>query len=586
MKELNERKKKPNNNEKLILQSIDEAVSYVGEYGRFQMTLNAVFCFMVLPPVLQIMMMYFAADSPDWKCAQNSTMCTRNGTFKKGDPFRCGLDRGDWEFTEPKGYSMVTQFDIYCEHEWILELTVSIFFVGWIMGAVVLGWVSDNYGRKPVMFGSIVVVIAVGSVSSFLPVPAFIFCRFIIGFCVPGTYQTMVMLITEIVGPKYRAFAGNIIFVFVTTTFAILGLKAYFIREWRLLHIVCSAPYVVVLLFYKFVPDSLRTLHQNGKNEELMRTLHRMAEWNGRPLPPNVTIASANRSNALPQKTNPLDLVRSRKLAKLTFCQALGYIVGGMTFYGLYLAAGDIGGSMYRDYLILTVSEIPFALCAVPLCDYFGRKKTCMSFYFIGALSCFGLCFAPRTGSAKISRILLGMLGKCSVGAGYNTLNTWTVELYPTSFRGYGMGFLQVLTRMGAALAPWVDREFNKLNPSSPFIFFGVLTFVSLCLLPPLKEMKGQRIGESEGEGEANNVAELELENDGGKTDVSPANNGSCAVNELYNELHKDDKDNELCNDFSKEGLDTCATNDMINAYRNCVDLTDEALDRRDSNRV
>ena len=90
------------------------------------------------------------------------------------------------------------------------------------------------------------------------------------------------------------------------------------------------------------------------------------------------------------------------------------------------------------------------------------------------------------------------MLGKCSVGGGYNSLQTWTVELYPTYIRGVGNGFLQVLTRAGAACAPFVDTELAHLNPMAPFIFFGAITFAAMIFLPFLKETCGVHMVEGE----------------------------------------------------------------------------------------
>lgn len=558
--------------------SIDEALTIVGEYGRFQIIVNAIFCLMALPPVFQIMMMFFAADAPDWRCAANSTVCTSNKTsFSPKDKFRCGLKREDWEYVYPRDYSLVTQFDIYCSNNWILEINVSVFFLGWIIGAVLLGWVSDTYGRKIVIFVSIAAIMVSGFASCFMPsVFAIIFFRFIIGVFTPGTYQQSIMIMTEIVGPKYRAFAGNIIFVFVTSSMAILGLKAYFIREWKTLFLVCTAPYLFVFLFWSFIPESLRSLSIQGKTKELQSTINRIAKFNGRPLPPNVVV----RMDAAPtnHKSNPLDLFKERKMAKKTFCQTLGYIVGGMTFYGLYLAAKDIGGSMYRDYTIVTMSEIPFALAAVPLCDRLGRKKTCLFFYAIGTLSCIGLCFAPEHGQAKISRILLGMLGKCSVGAGYNSLQTWTVELYPTHLRGEAMGFLQVLTRLGAALAPVVNVEISKLNKFAPYIFFGAITLVSMLFLPPLKETKDANMGDAGVEEEDKPVdykEEVEFKENINAICYDENIHTNAASNELYDEFNPKDGNEKPPDNEDKEER-PLSTYEVMQSYTNCIDMSDE----------
>ena len=55
-----------------------------------------------------------------------------------------------------------------------------------------------------------------------------------------------------------------------------------------------------------------------------------------------------------------------------------------MTFFGVYLAASDISGHMYRDYICVTVIEIPISLVMMDFTERFGRKKTVMTTMLIG----------------------------------------------------------------------------------------------------------------------------------------------------------------------------------------------------------
>ena len=532
--------------------TIDEAITMVGEYGRFQKLLNFIFCLMAVPSVYQIMIIFFAADTPNWKCAnpgaQNSTC-----NFYDEQPYtnrsRCGaqMNRSDWVWATTEDYSVVTQYNLTCDREWLVEATAAVFFVGWVIGSVVLGWVSDNYGRKLAIFVSTAVILVTVLITPWLPsIYAYLFCRLLVGFFVPGTFQQMIMIMTEMVGGSYRAFAGNIIFVFVTSTMAFCGLKAYYIPHWKILYVVCSAPYFFVLLFYKFVPESLRMLGANGRDEELVATLRRIAKFNGRDIPQEFLIITT-KANTDNDFGAAFDLFRPSKFAKTTFCQSLGYVVGGMTFYGLYLASKDIGGSLYRDFTVVTMCEIPFALLAIPLCERIGRKKTVLIFYCIATAACIGLCIAPdQKGEGNVLRILLGMVGKCCCGAGYNTLQVWTMELYPTYIRGSAMGFLQVLTRLGAAFAPIVDMELMKINANAAFMFFAAITAAAVCLLPILKEMKGESMDEissssssssissvsEEKESHTDSIGEIEL-------NIKTENETNYAENKLYSEMNK-----------------------------------------------
>jgi OCT family organic cation transporter-like MFS transporter 4/5 len=54
----------------------------------------------------------------------------------------------------------------------------------------------------------------------------------------------------EFVGPKYRMFCGIVIEIFFAAGEVLLGLIAYFIREWNILHLVLHSVGIVFLLYY------------------------------------------------------------------------------------------------------------------------------------------------------------------------------------------------------------------------------------------------------------------------------------------------------------------------------------------------
>ena len=93
---------------------VDEILPFVGEFSRFQIVVEILLCISIVPQTLQVLIMYFAALGSPWRCAANSTKCTfpRNQTFGSGSTdyeARCDMGRRDWEFVEPKDFSIVTQ---------------------------------------------------------------------------------------------------------------------------------------------------------------------------------------------------------------------------------------------------------------------------------------------------------------------------------------------------------------------------------------------------------------------------------------------------------------------------------------------
>ena len=75
--------------------------------------------------------------------------------------------------------------------------------------------------------------------------------RFVVGFFEAGCFLSVFVLATELVGPEKRALAGILVWLYFTVALMILGLIAYFVRNWRTLLILSSAPWIFTLAFWK-----------------------------------------------------------------------------------------------------------------------------------------------------------------------------------------------------------------------------------------------------------------------------------------------------------------------------------------------
>ena len=125
-------------------------------------------------------------------------------------------------------------------------------FFGWAVGAIVLGLVADKFGRKSVLFPSVFVVLVVTFAMSFAKAFWIVaVCRVVIGFFEAGCFLSMFVLATELVGPEKRALAGTLVWFYFTVALMVLGLTAYFVRHWRTLLILSSAPWIFILVFWK-----------------------------------------------------------------------------------------------------------------------------------------------------------------------------------------------------------------------------------------------------------------------------------------------------------------------------------------------
>lgn len=420
---------------------IDEILPYIGEFGKFQKILVAMLTIIYFSMSFQILMIYFSTMIPSWQCNANSTVCHFNGTLSPDDHSRCNMTRTEWHYVEPNHYSLATQFDIKCDEHWKLELTSAIFFVGWGIGAILYGYLGDKFGRKILLFPSVTGIYVVCFASAFMPnITLVMICRLIIGVLIVGAIVQPSILMAELVGNKHRPISGLIPMLAYPSGYCVLALKAYLLRNWKLLSIVCTVPYVWVLAFYTFVPESVRWMQINGKADEVMIEFRRIARWNKMDLPNNIVLATPPSGQ---QKVSG-SLLKSKKVILQTLIQGLVWMASAMCFYGLQLAANDLAGSVYKDFVYLSVIAVPAILLDIYVCDNYGRKKAILCPLFLAGVACLCVAFIPPTGTLRTVRVVFGILGKCMATAPLEGLYIWSAEVFTTDIRSKGMGFVQV----------------------------------------------------------------------------------------------------------------------------------------------
>ena len=80
----------------------DEILEEIGSFGFFQKRNSLLLGLIIFVLTFQTVSMVFIGGEPTWRCAQNSSVCTRNGTISPDDKYynaRCNMSTNDWEFT-------------------------------------------------------------------------------------------------------------------------------------------------------------------------------------------------------------------------------------------------------------------------------------------------------------------------------------------------------------------------------------------------------------------------------------------------------------------------------------------------------
>ena len=406
------------------------------------------------------------------------------------------LFRTDWLWVESEDYSMMVKFDLYCGKQFWRPLMTSIIFVGWAIGAPILGWVADKFGRRRILFFSIFMAIFCMVVSVAAHAPwGILILRIISGFFVPGMLVGLYVVTMEICPAKRRNLLANGLQCGWGVILAIQALISYYVRVWKTLLVAQSIPFLILLPFYYFVPESLRYLNTHGRSEDAMWELKRIARFNGKKIPDNVEILQE------PEETESMDprlLFKSRRAVFLTLIQSIDWIFVALAYYAILLASENgMNLDGYLVFAIMSLAEIPGTIICVPLLDYFGRRPTVVAVEAFSAIACIIVGFIPDDGDANYARIVLAAIARAMIGGAFNSIYLWTSEIHPTTLRSNAMGWMQIMGRIGSVAAPWVVDSLLEENKMAPFILVGGLLLIAACLCWFLPETRGSKTNET-----------------------------------------------------------------------------------------
>eukprot|EP00063_Salmo_salar_P012176 XP_013987011.1 PREDICTED: solute carrier family 22 member 7-like isoform X2 [Salmo salar] len=221
-----------------------------------------------------------------------------------------------------------TQWDLVCDNKKLNQAVATFFFVGVTIGAVIFGYLSDKFGRKPMILVSFVASAVFGTMSAFsVSYVMFAVTRTLCGVALTGMTITTLALSIEWTDIKHRTFTGTIISLGWSVGNMLLALLAYFIRDWRYLMLVVTSPCIVAIISWWWIPESARWLLANGKVKEAKKYLVQCAKMNGKygytAKLDIETLRKVTVSEVANKDYSYLDLVKTPKLRKITICSGI-----------------------------------------------------------------------------------------------------------------------------------------------------------------------------------------------------------------------------------------------------------------------
>ncbi|XP_072178656.1 organic cation transporter protein-like [Diadema setosum] len=446
-----------------------------------------------------------------------------------------------WVYDKSVFQSTVVQdFNLVCGLSYVTSVSQSLYFLGFLLGSLVFGHISDRFGRQLSLLSSLSTLCVSGTCLAFSPnIWVFTVLRFVVGAAIYGVLISSFVMGTELVGPSKRYFTGIAMNFYWAVGAIILAGIAYFIRNWRHLQLCVSLIPVAYFAIFPFLPESARWLIAKGRLKKAEKVLQKAAIMNKAKLPdPLFEESEALKESSATNEKEPtvLDLFRTPRLRMYTLNMAFIWIVSTLVYYGISLATESLGVNLYIAFFVSGAVEIPAYLSVLFGIELFGRRPIIVSYMLIAGVACLVSGFVP----VGVARVTIAMIGKVGIAGSFAVVYLLPAEIFPTPIRSAGMGVCAMSSRVAGMICPLILHLAEYWGPA-PFFIFGVSSVVAGVLAFFLPETKGRRVPETIEEGENFGKLLVETEKGADGVDLEERAAGTKTGDFKYQKAQEDD---------------------------------------------
>lgn len=177
-------------------------------------------------------------------------------------------------------------------------------------------------------------------------------------------------------------------------------------------------------------------------------------------------------------------------LARLFWVSAWMCTVMAAAFFTANLATEELQGSLYVNFLVTSIGELPATVIGALAVDSLGRCPTIATGLLVSGVACC-ICALLDPGAWSTA---MASLGKAFCSSSWSLAYIYAAELMPTSVRSAALASSNLAARLGGAVAPFIIYAGQQLgHPKLPFAVVGGLSAFTAVLTAFLPETRGKR---------------------------------------------------------------------------------------------
>ncbi|XP_023213192.1 organic cation transporter protein-like, partial [Centruroides sculpturatus] len=400
--------------------------------------------------------------------------------------------------------SIIEKWNLVCDDYWMASFAGSSYFMGLFVSALIIGQLSDRYGRRPVIIFGIILHILSGLLCTISPFYwMFTACRFLtaVGKNAYGLAYFYIAeynfyLVLEVVGPNYRENVFVVAGLSYTTGMLTLVGVSWLLKDWFYIQLYCSLPPFILLLLTRFIPESPRWLLAQGKLHKAEEVIERIMRTNKIQIVGLTEIISELhfkiKLGDKKVRRNFLDLFKKRGLRKITFITPIMWLIIKFNLYVLSLNPDIAGGNIFILFSLFGL--LNYIACGVlyVILHRFNRKRIEIFLCTLNGIISLLIIAVPQDYPWLSVVLIVSCRFFTSIASA--TLTGFTIELFPTVVRSVGLGLCSTFSRFGIILAPFMKDLSVKVDWKLPFIIIGVLMIITGFSVIPLPETKNTRL--------------------------------------------------------------------------------------------